>query len=244
MVKEGVPFEDALSEAQRLGYAERDPSADVDGIDACRKIAILTSLAFGKHVDPDRIYTEGITGITLKDVAYAEQWGGVIKLIGRVRLLEDGRVMPTVYPAFIPGYSQLSTVDDVFNAIMVRGDAIGDVMFYGRGAGKLPTASAVVADVVDCVKHIKARKYLFWEESEPDYVEDHAKAKGEMFLRAETERYDEALAFVKEHFPIVRVLSEPGPELALILTGVEGEIKKTLVHNDRMEVKSLIHVLD
>ena len=244
MVKEGVPFEDALAEAQRLGYAERDPSADVDGIDACRKIAILTSLAFGKHVDPDRIYTEGITGITLKDVAYAEQWGGVIKLIGRVRLLEDGRVMPTVYPAFIPGYSQLSTVDDVFNAIMVRGDAIGDVMFYGRGAGKLPTASAVVADVVDCVKHIKARKYLFWEESEPDYVEDHAKAKGEMFLRAETERYDEALAFVKEHFPIVRVLSEPGPELALILTGVEGEIKKTLVHNDRMEVKSLIHVLD
>ena len=244
MVKEGMPFDEALAMAQRLGYAERDPSADIDGVDACRKIAILTSLAFGKHVDPDLVYTEGIAGITLTDVAYAEKWGGVIKLIGRVRRFDDDRVMPTVYPAFIPGYSPLSTVDDVFNAIMVRGDAIGDVMFYGRGAGKLPTASAVVADVVDCVKHIKARKYLFWEESEPGYIRDHATAFGEMFVRAATSDYEGALAFLGEKFKIVRVLSEPGDEVAVILTGVEGEIKSALLHNDRMEVKNMIHVVD
>ncbi|MBP5617805.1 MAG: homoserine dehydrogenase, partial [Clostridia bacterium] len=234
MVKEGMPFDEALAMAQRLGYAEKDPSADIDGVDACRKIAILTSLAFGKHVDPDLVYTEGIAGITLTDVAYAEKWGGVIKLIGRVRRFDDDRVMPTVYPAFIPGYSQLSTVDDVFNAIMVRGDAIGDVMFYGRGAGKLPTASAVVADVVDCVKHIKARKYLFWEESEPGYIRDHATAFGEMFVRAATSDYEGALAFLSDAFKIVRVLSEPGDEVAVILTGVEGEIKSALLHSDRL----------
>ena len=244
MVKEAMPFDEALAMAQRLGYAERDPSADIDGVDACRKIAILTSLAFGKHVDPDLVYTEGITGITLTDVAYAEKWGGVIKLIGRVRRFDDDRVMPTVYPAFIPGYSQLSTVDDVFNAIMVRGDAIGDVMFYGRGAGKLPTASAVVADVVDCVKHIKARKYLFWEESEPGYIRDHATAFGEMFVRATTSDYEGALAFLNEKFKVIRVLSEPGEEIAVILTGVEGEIKSTLLNSGRLDVKNLIHVVD
>ena len=245
MVREGMTFEDALAQAQELGYAERDPSADVDGIDACRKIAILTSLAFGKHVDPDLIYTEGITGITLTDVAYAEKWGGVIKLIGRVRRFEDGRVMPTVYPAFSPGYSQLSSVDDVFNAIMVRGDAIGDVMFYGRGAGKLPTASAVVADVVDCVKHIKARKYLYWEESMPGYVKDHSLAEGEMFLRAETDDYTAARAFVESHFKVIDELSDPnGKEIALIIMGVEGEIRKTLVSSELLDVKSLIHVME
>lgn len=244
MVREGMAFQDALSMAQKLGYAERDPSADVDGIDACRKIAILTSLAFGKHVDPNLVYTEGITGITLADVAYAEKWGGVIKLIGRVRRFDDGRVMPTVYPAFIPGYSQLSTVDDVFNAIMVRGDAIGDVMFYGRGAGKLPTASAVVADVVDCVKHIKARKYLYWEESVPGYVKDPMQSVEEMFLRAGTDDYDAARAFVAERFQVVTELSEPGGELALIIKGVEGEIRNTLIGCGLMDVKSLIHVME
>ncbi len=245
MIKEGMEFSDALKMAQQLGYAERDPSADVDGIDACRKIAILTSLAFGKHVDPNLISTEGITGITLTDVSYAAKWGGVIKLIGRVRRFDDDTVMPTVYPAFIPGYSQLSTVDDVFNAIMVRGDAIGDVMFYGRGAGKLPTASAVVADVVDCVKHIKARKYMFWEESEPGYVRDHLTAFGELFIRAEVDDYDAALAQIKAGCDIIAELSDKGGrELAVIVKGVEGEIRQKLTTCDRMRVRSIIHVID
>ena len=244
MFKEGMSFEQALAMAQENGYAERDPSADVDGIDACRKIAILASLAFGKHVNPDLISTVGITGITLADVNYAEKWGGVIKLIGRVCKYEDGTILPTVYPAFIPKYSQLSSVDDVFNAIMVRGDATGEVMFYGRGAGKLPTASAVVADVVDCVKHITARKYVYWGESEDGYIRDHNLAYGELFVRAKVANYDEALKLINQEFNVQAVLSESGEELAFITAGVEKETIDKLNACQSIEVKSIIHVLD
>ncbi len=170
MAKENMSFDDALKLAQQLGYAERDPSADVDGHDACRKICILASIAFGKHVYPEQVKTEGIRNITLAEKEYADIFGGVIKLIGRCKLLEDGKITADVYPAIVSKDNQLSSVDDVFNAIMVRGDAIGDVMFYGRGAGKMPTASAVVADIIDCVKHLSARKYLYWEEGYKDYV--------------------------------------------------------------------------
>ncbi len=243
MIKEGMSFEDALEMAQKLGYAERDPSADVDGIDACRKIAILSSLAFGTHVPPELINTEGIRNITLTDVKYAEKWGGVIKLIGRVVKREDGTVLPAVYPAFIPHFSQLSSVDDVFNAILVRGDAIGDVMFYGRGAGKLPTASAVVADVVDCVKHIKSRKYLYWEPARDGYVADFGTNCGEVFIRAEVQNYEEALACVKNKLKVDSVLSDGGNELAVIVNGTEKDIKNTVYGCDKLNVKSYIRVL-
>ena len=243
MIKEGMSFEDALEMAQKLGYAERDPSADVDGIDACRKIAILSSLAFGTHVPPELINTEGIRNITLTDVKYAEKWGGVIKLIGRVVKREDGTILPAVYPAFIPHFSQLSSVDDVFNAILVRGDAIGDVMFYGRGAGKLPTASAVVADVVDCVKHIKSRKYLYWEPARDGYVADFGTNCGEVFIRAEVQNYDEALACVKNKLKVDSVLSDGGNELAVIVNGTEKDIKNTVNSCDKLNVKSYIRVL-
>ena len=172
MIHDSMDFQDALALAQKLGYAERNPAADVEGADACRKICILASLAFGRHVYPEQVHTEGITNISLADVEYAEQWGGVVKLIGRVKQMESGKLQIIVCPMFIPRESQLANVDDVFNGIMVRGDSTGDVVFYGKGAGKLPTASAVVADVIDCVKHFKARKYLFWGEGSPDYVED------------------------------------------------------------------------
>ena len=163
MIRDHMAFDDALKLAQQLGYAERDPSADVEGADACRKICILASLAYGTHVYPSQVHTEGITKITLEDVAYAEAWGGVIKLIGQVKMLENGQVHIGVCPMFVSRESQLAGVDDVFNGILVRGDATGDVVFYGKGAGKLPTASAVVADVIDCVKHFAERKYLYWE---------------------------------------------------------------------------------
>ena len=168
MIEDHMSFEDALALAQKLGYAERNPSADVDGHDACRKICILASLAFGKHVYPEQIHTEGIGNITLDDVKFAEAYGGVIKLIGRVSRLQDGRVSGLVAPMILPAASLLADVNDVFNGIMVRGDAIGDVVFYGRGAGKLPTASAVVADVVDALKHgSKVHDSLFWQPAEP-----------------------------------------------------------------------------
>lgn len=192
MIREQMTFEDALALAQKLGYAERNPAADIEGVDACRKICILASLAYGKHVYPEQVHTEGITKITLADVEYAAAWGGVVKLIGQVHALENGKLQIIVCPMFIPRESQLATVDDVFNGIMVRGDSTGDVVFYGKGAGKLPTASAVVADVIDCVKHFKARKYLFWEDGSEDYIEDYRLNTICMFVRAKAD--DETLA--------------------------------------------------
>ncbi|MEE0858542.1 MAG: homoserine dehydrogenase [Acutalibacteraceae bacterium] len=184
MITESMAFKDALALAQQLGYAERDPSADVEGHDACRKICILASLAFGKHVYPDNIHTEGITNISLEDVEYANKWGGVIKLIGDVKNTENGMLDIFVAPMFVSNDSQLSSIDDVFNGILVRGDATGDVVFYGKGAGKLPTASAVVADIVDCVKHISARKYLFWDDCDGSNVLPYEESKSAMYVRA------------------------------------------------------------
>ena len=191
MINEDMSFEDALSLAQQLGYAERNPAADIEGHDACRKICILASLAYGKHVYPDQVHTEGITNISLSDVKYADAWGGVIKLIGEVSKTQDGRLQCIVCPMLIPRDSQLANVDDVFNGIMVRGDATGDVVFYGKGAGKLPTASAVVADVIDCVKHLKARKYLFWEDGGKEYVADYLDKEVSLYVRAKAEDPDE-----------------------------------------------------
>ena len=170
MIRAGLSFEDALKEAQEKGYAERDPSADIEGWDACRKICILSSLAFGRHIYPGQVPTEGITGITLADVAYADSLQKKIKLLGRAVRRADGKVCAYVAPHLVSEESPLANVEDVFNAISVQGDAIGDVMFYGRGAGKLPTASAVVADVMDAARHIKTKKYISWAEGGPDAV--------------------------------------------------------------------------
>ena len=151
MINDGESFEAALAGAQEKGYAELNPSADVEGLDTCRKIAILSSLAFGRNITCDKIPTKGITGITKEDVRAAESSGCVIKLIGHAKLV-DGEVQCKVEPMPIPKDSPLAHVNDVFNGIMVHGDPVGDVMFYGRGAGKLPTASAVLADVLCIAK--------------------------------------------------------------------------------------------
>ncbi len=194
MVEDDMPFGDALALAQKLGYAERNPAADIEGHDACRKICILASLAFGKHVYPEQVHTEGIAAVTLDDVKYAGAWGGEIKLLGRARREEDGRLYVIVAPMVIPSSSLLADVDDVFNGIMVRGDAIGDVVFYGRGAGKLPTASAVVADVIDEVKHLDARKYLFWERGAEGYVKDYGEEPVSLLVRLRCAAPDAVLA--------------------------------------------------
>ena len=194
MIREGMAFEDALKLAQQLGYAERDPSADVEGIDACRKICILASLAYGTHVYPDSVHTEGITAITKEDVGYAGAWGGVIKLIGEVKKLENGRIHIQVAPMF--------------------GDATGDVVFYGKGAGKLPTASAVVADVIDCVRHLKSdRKILFWEDAKPDYVQPWEDTPQDLFLRVAGEGDSDSLFDkAQQVFPsAVRLIRKESP---------------------------------
>ena len=185
MINESMTFDDALALAQKLGYAERDPAADVDGLDACRKICILASLAFGRHIYPSQVSTEGIRKVTLEDVRYADAFGGSVKLIGMAKPREDGVLEMCVAPMFVSCACQLCHVDDVFNAILVRGNATDDVLFYGRGAGKLPTASAVVADVIDCAKHFTARKYLYWSDGDESLVCDVSEHMTPVYMRVE-----------------------------------------------------------
>lgn len=153
MTQEGSDYEEVLQEAQAMGYAEADPTADVGGFDAARKLAILASIAFHTRITFDQVYVEGITRISAKDITYAREMGYVIKLLG-VAKEHEGRVEVRVHPALVPQYHPLAAVNDAFNAIFVRGDAVGDTMFYGRGAGELPTASAVVADIMDAARNI------------------------------------------------------------------------------------------
>ena len=163
MFDDNMRFADALELAQKLGYAEREPSADIDGGDACRKVCILASLIFGKHVYPEQVYTKGIRSITLEDIQLAQSFGGVVKLIGIVRRLDDGQVLPSVMPMVVMQDSLLSHVNGVFNAVMVWGDGVDKTMFYGRGAGKLPTASAVLGDIIDEIKQKDTDLSQSWE---------------------------------------------------------------------------------
>ena len=162
MIRAGLTFEQALKEAQDNGYAEKDPTADVDGHDACRKICILAAIAFGEHVYPEQVATEGVRSVTLEDVAYADSCGCKIKLLGRAIRQDGGKVCAFVAPHLVGGENPLAGVEDVFNAVAVNGNAVGDTMFYGRGAGKLPTASAVVADVIDIAKDVKRDRGNAW----------------------------------------------------------------------------------
>jgi len=182
MEKNGAPFADALADAQKKGYAEADPTADIEGHDACRKICILASLAFGKHVYPDLISTEGITGVTAQDKSFAAQLGYKIKLLGRVRDVGDNLYV-YVAPHLISSDQLLAGVDGVMNGVVVRGNAVGDVIFCGAGAGKLPTASAVVADVIDAVKHLYARKWISWEDSGPELLADPMQLETSWYIR-------------------------------------------------------------
>ena len=163
MNDEGLDYETVLKEAQAMGYAEKNPTADVEGFDTCRKIAILTSLAYGKQVDFEDIKTEGISKITKEDMEYAKALNASIKLLGESKK-ENGVVYARVAPALINREQPLYGVHDVFNAIFVKGNMVDDVMFYGRGAGKLPTASAVVADIIEAVKYKDRHVGIIWEE--------------------------------------------------------------------------------
>ena len=182
MFKEGTDFEKALADAQAKGYAERNPAADVEGHDACRKIAILSSLVYGKKVNYEKINTQGICDVSNTDVAYAEKINSVIKLIGSA-YIEDGKVYASVEPSILSNDHPLSGIEDVFNGILVNGNAIGDVMFYGRGAGKLPTASAVVADVIDSVRNLDRNNRYFWEESEGEFIADYEEITASFLIR-------------------------------------------------------------
>lgn len=190
MDKEGADFEDVLKEAQEKGYAERNPEADVEGYDACRKIAILSSLMTGKYVKYEDIYTEGITQITSADFKYAKALNKSIKLLAMSKDEGDGYVA-MVAPCMISQEHPLFCVSDVFNAVFVRGNMLGDSMYYGRGAGKLATASAVVADVVDCARHIGKTVTCIWDEEVVE-LKDYMDSAKKFFVRVKNEGADRA----------------------------------------------------
>ena len=182
MSEDGLDYDVVLEDAQERGYAERNPAADVEGHDARRKIAILSSLAFGKYVDYEDVYTEGITKITSADFAYAKILGSRIKLFGTSKKKDDGSISTMVCPVMITNEHPLFAVNDVMNAILVRGESMGDLMFYGAGAGKLPTASAVVADVVNAARNPKITEIAPYEPGKMT-VSDHLKSTHSYFVR-------------------------------------------------------------
>lgn len=192
MDKEGADFEDVLKEAQDKGYAERNPEADVEGYDACRKIAILSSLMSGRNVRYEEIYTEGITKITAADFKYAKQMGKSIKLLAMSRDTEKG-FFAMVAPFMISKEHPLYSVNGVFNAVYVHGNMLGDSMYYGRGAGKLPTASAVVSDVVDCARHQGKTIMCFWDEENVNVAESSS-AERKFFVRVRADQRESAMA--------------------------------------------------
>lgn len=196
MGNEGADFEEVLKQAQEKGYAERNPEADVEGHDACRKLAILTSLMTGKNVDVEKIYTEGVTKITPADFEYAKAAGMTIKLLATGRLMEDGSVLAMVSPRLINNNHPLAMVNDVFNAVFVTGNMVGNTMYYGQGAGKLPTASAVVADVIECARNQGRTLPCRWAAESADLA-DVSETEQSFFVRAKTS----ARAEVEAAFP-------------------------------------------
>ena len=190
MIVDNMDFDEALKLAQDNGFAEKNPAADIEGHDACRKICILATLAFKKHVYPQQVATSGITDITLDDIEYADNFGYVIKLIASCKKLKDGNITANVRPTLVGRGNLLSNVNGVFNAVSVTGDAVGEVVFYGRGAGKMPTASAVVADVIDCAKHLEMRKPLYWEDGFSSYVEP-SDEETTLYVCASSNNYNE-----------------------------------------------------
>lgn len=219
MFEKGKGFEEVLKKAQELGYAERNPEADIEGHDACRKIAILASIAWGKFVDCKQIHTEGITKITLDDVKCAEKLGMVIKLIGYADTDVSGRVYARVSPMLIPKSSPMANVRDVFNAVTVSCDNLGDAMFYGRGAGKLPTASAVVSDIIECQKHGKMHTVLWEDSKEKPALHEEQKASYMVRVAGGSGKLD---GFEKTD------ASVPGEKVYITPEMTEGEFEKLI----------------
>ena len=207
MDMEGSRFESVLKEAQEKGYAEADPTADVEGYDACRKIAILSSLAYGKFLNYEKIHTEGITRITPEDMEYARAMGMSINLLATSRKLSEDSYYAVVAPFLVGKNNPLYSVNDVYNGIFVHGNVLGDAMFYGSGAGKLPTASAVVADVVDEAKHLHENMPNEWND-QPLPLADPDQVSGRFFVRVQTTD----LSLIRSVFGTIEQIQVPKAE--------------------------------
>lgn len=237
MIKENMSYADALKIAQDNGYAEKDPTADVEGLDACRKICILSALAFGKHVHPSQVYTEGISKLDLKDTAYASELGYAIKLLGRTKRVGD-RICVSVSPALVKKESLLACVDGVNNAVLIRANAVGEIMMYGPGAGMMPTASAVVGDVIDCCNHYMRPKFFGWsEDAGDDYIMDHLDDETRLFVRVSKDADKDK---IKAAFGDVALIEKD--DLAFITSvGTERELREK-IEAIGCEVKAVISV--
>ena len=226
MVQEGAGFEETLREAQRLGYAEADPTADIEGIDACRKVCILADLLFGKHTDPNKVFTQGITRITAADVEAAGLVGCNIKLIGQARRMADGKILCMVTPALLRKEHCMAEVNDVFNAVMVHGNGVSDVMFYGRGAGDLPTASAVLSDVIEIVRGgCRNTGIIGWTDEGDAHLADRRDYDIHALVRIKGMDFAAVEKLFKDCEPIWEMNGETA---ALVYNVNEGELEKIL----------------
>lgn len=241
MLREGCSFQEALTAAQKNGYAEADPTADIEGYDACRKICILSSLAFGKQIDPSWVSTEGISRVTLADARCVQRRGYQIKLLGRALQEKEGLLRVYVAPHLIPQGNPLAGIEGVFNGITVRGNAIGDVMFYGQGAGKLPTASAVVADVMEAVaRRNDPNKYSDWAAGDRSLLSTEEEQACRWYVRV-----GGTAEQLRDVFKGAELLSEEGflpDECAALLPPLAlDELKKRLMG---MELRTAFRVLE
>ena len=225
MVQEGADFAATLKTAQQLGYAEADPTADIEGIDACRKVCVLASLLFGRHTPPEKVFTQGITNITAADVAAADKAGYRIKLIGQARKMQDGKVLCMVTPALLHKTHRMAEVNDVFNAVTVHGNGVGDVLFYGRGAGDLPTASAVLSDVMEIARKGGNIDLVYWEDLGADHLANRLDYSIDALVRVKNYSFEEMQARLDN----CELIDQSGDELAVLVRGVNEGVLEDFV---------------
>lgn len=252
MRKNGKDFSTALLEAQKNGYAEANPTADIEGHDSSRKIAILSSIAYNEYVDSENIPTEGIKYISLIDMDYAESMNSVIKLIASSTKCGD-KIYARVAPTLVPKSHPLSNVEDVFNAIFVSGNALGDAMFYGRGAGKLPTASAVVADIIDIVKHTGVNLLCVWNKPDGNNMMDPSSYKDKFFVRIKYSNSSSPLGFIEKTFKELQTVlpheNKVDGEIAFITpiiseNDLEGSLSSLKREFSDLEVVNILRILE
>lgn len=250
MFEENMSFEEALAKATELGYAEADPTADVEGLDAGRKVAIMASIAFHSRVVFKDVYTEGITKITSKDIAYAKEFDSVIKLLGVAHNTENG-IEAGVYPMLLNKEHPLASVRDSFNAVFVHGDAVDDAMFYGRGAGELPTASAVMGDIIDVARDIRyqcnGRISCTCYKELP--IKDFADVKNKFFLRMQVKNQPGVLARIAKVFgdhkvSIARVVQKHAKDNEAELVIVTEKVKEYHLKDALRELREKDSILD
>lgn len=240
MEKKGKTMADALAEAQALGYAERDPSADINGDDSARKICILAALAFGRLISPSMVSTTGIKKITPEDMRVAKLFGGAVKLVASTKKLSDGRIDIRVSPALVLPDNPISMVDGVFNSILVNGRCVGDVMFYGPGAGALPTASAVLADIIDIAKHLSSKqpRQETWQAADDDTVCDEATSPIDMYAAVQA-----SPEYVDKLFDKVNILYSDNDLTAFVCKDISRMDFTNKLQRSDLPVISLLRVI-